>query len=111
MDRHAYGGRHRYVAVVLLVAVLAAFGMAAPAHHEVENTHAGAYVLAVAAPPAAGLPIPHGAPDLPLAGAETAERPPTSVRLDRVEPTVDGVARAHRQPAADRAPPARQVTR
>jgi len=110
VDRHA-NGRHRYVAVVLLVAVLSAFGMATPAHSDVDHTRAGAYALAVAAPPAAGLPIPHGAPDLPLAGAETAARPQTTPRPHRVEPTVDGRQRAHRQPAADRAPPARQVTR
>jgi hypothetical protein len=91
------------VATALLVALLAAFGLANPVRHD-EDRAAPNALASVAAPT---LPIPHTTPELPLAGAETAERPPVTPRADHVEQPVDAPLRAHRQPAADRAPPAR----
>jgi hypothetical protein len=91
----------RAMALCLLIALLAAFGTALPVHDEpgtfVPNT--------VASSPAPALPLPHSAPEMPLAGAVTAEHPPAAPRADHVEAPADAHPRAHRQPAADRAPP------
>lgn len=102
-------GRRRLVAVALLVAVLAVFGIGTSANAQStgDPSH-GAVVLAVATPPVTGLGQPQGAPDLPLADAETTaprgeQLTPTTVHLP-AEPVAP--PRAHRQPAADRAPPA-----
>jgi hypothetical protein len=107
VNRFASAHRH-LVAVALLVAVLAVFGMSTSANAQTpEDPSHGAVVLAVATPPATGLAQPPGAPDLPLAAAEPA--PPR----DQQAPVATGTAadqpapqRAHRRPAADRAPPA-----
>jgi hypothetical protein len=93
----------RMVATALLVALFAVFGMAHPVQHDADQVAPHA-MASVAAPT---LPAPHTTPELPLAGAETAEHPPVEPRADHVEQAVDAPLRAHRQPAADRAPPAR----
>ncbi|WP_460394573.1 hypothetical protein, partial [Actinophytocola sediminis] len=69
---HRYASQHRrQVAAVLLVAVLAVFGMGTCANAQTpEDPSHGAVVLAVATPPAGGLAHAPGAPDLPLADAE-----------------------------------------
>jgi hypothetical protein len=101
--------RKRVVAVSLLVAVLAVFGLAAAANAhpaDAEDEH-GAVVLAVAAPPAHGVAQPPNAPDLPLADAEpTPPRDDQPAVATRHETSAPPAPRAHRQPAADRAPPA-----
>jgi hypothetical protein len=91
------------VATTLLVALFAVFGMATPVLHDADRAAPHA-MASVAAP---NLPAPHTTPELPLAGAETAEHPPVAPRADHVEQPADAPLRAHRQPAADRAPPAR----
>jgi hypothetical protein len=94
----------RAVATGLLIALLAVFATAAPAHHE-QGTLSPPHTVVTAAAPT--LPAPHSAPELPLAGAETTQHPPVAPRLVHVEAEPDAHPRAHRQPAADRAPPAR----
>lgn len=93
----------RAVATGLLIALLAVFAMATPAHHE-PDTLSPHTVVAAAAPT---LPAPLSTPEIPLAGAETTQHPPVTPRLVHVEAEPDAHPRAHRQPAADRAPPAR----
>lgn len=93
---------------MLLVAVLAVFGMGTSANAQTpEDPSHGAVVLAVATPPASGLAHSPGAPDLPLAAAEPpAARdlvPSVATTFDAGEPPSP---RAHQRPAADRAPPA-----
>lgn len=92
----------RAVATGLLVALLAVFAMATPAHHE-----SGTLVPTVATTATHTLPAPHTTPDLPLPGAETTLHPPVTPRLVHVDAEPDPHPRAHRSPAADRAPPAR----
>lgn len=107
---HEYASRHRrQVAAVLLVALLAVFGMGTSANAQSpENPSNGAVVLAVATPPASGLAHSPGAPDLPLADAEpTPPRDlPASVATTGTSGDRQASPRAHRRPAADRAPPA-----
>jgi hypothetical protein len=91
------------VATALLVAVFAVFGMATPVQHD-EDRVAPHAMASVTAPT---LPASHPTPELPLAGTETAEHRPVALRADHVEQPADAPLRAHRQPAADRAPPAR----
>lgn len=93
----------RAMATGLLIALLAVFAMATPVHHE-PGTLAPQTVVSMAAPT---LPAPHTTPELPLAGAETTQHPPTAPRLVHVAAEPDAHPRAHRRPAADRAPPAR----
>lgn len=104
--------RRGVVALAPLVALLAALGLASPGHAEAD-TRAGAtsaLSVLVAAP---AVPHQHGHPDLPTAGVLATRpvvAPPASV-ADQVD-DVDGTQpRAHRTTAADRAPPALQVTR
>jgi hypothetical protein len=91
------------VATALLVALFAVFGISTPVQHD-EDRAAPHALASVAAPT---LPASHTIPELPLAGAETAEHPPAAPRADHVEQPAEAPPRAHRQPAADRAPPAR----
>ena len=109
-DVNGFASAHRLlVAVSLLVAVLAVFGVGTSANaqsHGEDPSH-GAIVLAVATPPAPGLAQSPGAPDLPLADAEPA--PPRDHRLlaTTADPAADQQAppRADRRQAAGRAPP------
>lgn len=108
---NGFARRHRHlVAVSLLVAVLAVFGMGTSANAQSpgEDPSHGAVVLAVATPPAPGLAQSPGAPDLPLADAEQA--PPRDQRLTTAtaDPAADQQAppRADRRPLTGRAPPA-----
>jgi hypothetical protein len=98
----------RLVAVSLLVAVLAVFGMGTSANAQTpQDPSHGVAVLAVATPPAPGLAQTPNTPDLPLADAEPT--PPRDQRPPAITNTADERSvppRAHRQPAAGRAPPA-----
>ena len=100
-----YGGlmNRRAVATGLLIALLAVFAMVTPIHHE-PGTMSPHTVVSTAAPT---LPSPNTTPELPLAGAETTLHPPVTPRLVHVEAEPDAHPRAHREPAAGRAPPAR----
>jgi hypothetical protein len=100
-----YGGRmnRRVGATGLLIALLAVFAIATPAHHEPGIL--APHTIATAAAPS--LPAPHTTPELPLAGAETTQHPPTAPRLVHVDAEPAPHPRAHRRPAAGRAPPAR----
>ncbi|MDQ3785851.1 MAG: hypothetical protein M3422_01230 [Actinomycetota bacterium] len=93
----------RAVVTGLLIALLAVFATASPAHHE-PGTLAPHTVATTAAPT---LPAPHTTPDIPLAGAETAEPPPLAPRQAPVTAEPEPLPRADRRPATDRAPPAR----
>jgi hypothetical protein len=105
-----YARRHRrQVAAVLLIALLAVFGMGTSANAQSPGDPSqGAVVLAVATPPAPGLAHSPGAPDLPIADAEPAPPRDLAPSVATAGPAIDQQAspRAHRRPAADRAPPA-----
>jgi hypothetical protein len=107
----------RRVATALLVVALAVFALATPAHADVPAGSPGAIVvgtvvgtadLAATTPQA---PTPqHNAPGLPMAAADaTADRTPPTARATGRPGTAGARPPAHRQPAAGRAPPARQV--
>jgi hypothetical protein len=93
----------RAVATGLLIALLAVFAMVTPVHHE-PGSLSPHTVVSTAAPT---LPSPHTTPETPLAGAETTLRPPVMPRVVHVEAEPDAHPRARREPAANRAPPAR----
>lgn len=93
----------RAVATGLLIALLAVFAMVTPVHHE-PGTMSPRTVVSTAAPT---LPAPSATPEIPLAGAETTLHPPVTPRLVHVEAEPAAHPRAHREPAAGRAPPAR----
>lgn len=93
----------RAVATGLLIALLAVVAVATPAHYET-GLLAPHAVATTAAP---NLPAPHTTPELPLAGAETAQHPPVAPREDHVEAEPDAHPKADHEPAAGRAPPAR----
>ncbi|MFI7675828.1 hypothetical protein [Actinophytocola sp. NPDC049390] len=93
----------RAVVTGLLIALLAVFATATSAHHE-PGTLAPHTVATTAAPT---LPAPLTTPELPLAGAETAEPPPLAPRQAPVAAEPEPLPRADRRPATDRAPPAR----
>jgi hypothetical protein len=108
--------RRRGLALALLVAVLAVFGLAAPASAAEPGTPPGAAATATAdlsatTPAAPSTVHKHGTPDLPLAGADPAADVPPAPPGARTHATSGERPRAHRCPAADRAPPARPVTR
>jgi len=101
-----------WVGLAPLVALLAVLGVASPGHAEADARPGATSAISVlvAAP---AVPHQHGQPDLPNAGV-LATRPvvaPPTEATDQVD-DVDGTQpRAHRTTAANRAPPALQVTR
>jgi hypothetical protein len=113
--------RQRRVALALLVAVLAVFGLSAPATAQAPAGEPGtalasAVALVATTPPAPSVAHQHSTPDLPLGKADgtadpAADRTPPAPATDRTPATSGERPRAHRGPAADRAPPARPVTR
>lgn len=108
------------MALALLVAVLAVFGLSAPTHVDAPAGPPSAAVattmdVAATTPPAPSVAHQHSTPDLPLAAKSTsdpaAHLPPPAPTGERTPAATGAQPRAHRRPAADRAPPARQVTR
>jgi hypothetical protein len=95
------------VATGLLVALLSVFATATPVAHEADALARHTVAMTVVSTAAPTLPAPHSAPELPVAGAGTPLPPRAAPRTTHVAHAAEAHPRAHRRPAADRAPPAR----